>query len=479
MFLPGASRKFLDESFGRMKRDLRELISIPSVTGDRVQTERAVDILLKQGNRLGLRTEKILGGRMGIIETGEGPETIGILTHVDVVPPGPAALWSFGPYEGTEDGGWLYGRGSVDMKGPTIASLYAMSAAATGAHPRKRMRMIVGTQEEGVWEDMEAYCRSYPLPDYGFTPDGEFPVTNREKGYADVHIQFPRENGEEGDTRRSLVLSLHGGESVNTIPEACQAVLLDPDGALSARIEAARAAEPAAPGIWIGSVKDRDRVILSITGKATHSSNPENGANAVSAMAALLARVLPADDPSFPLCRFIALNFHGDTSGKALGLSGLPAPPENEDFGQTAVSPTLLRTTSEGFELVVNLRTAYGTTRTLIHERFSGCAERYGFSFGIFNYQDPLLVDRARPFMRILNESYSEISGFPGGFILANGTSYAKAMPGIVCWGPLFPGEEDRCHEVDERIKLDNFKLASLIYGDALYRIACSQASCK
>ena len=479
MAVPDPLRKFLDESFGRMKRDLRELISVPSVTDDRIQTERALDTLLKQGTRLGLRTEKILGGRMGIIETGDGPETIGILTHVDVVPPGPAALWSFGPYDGTEDGGWLYGRGSVDAKGPTIASLYAMAAAAACAPPRKRMRMIVGTQEEGVWEDMEAYCRSYPLPDYGFTPDGEFPVTNREKGYADVRILFPLTGGKEEDERGSLVLSLHGGESVNTIPEACQAVLLDPNGGISARIEAARAEEQAAPGVWVGSAKDRDRVILSVTGKATHSSNPENGSNAVSAMAALLAAVLPAEDSSFPLCRFMALNFHGDTSGKALGLSGLPAPPEDEDFGQTAVSPTLLRTTNGGFELVVNLRTAYGTTRALIHERFSSCAERYGFSFGIFNYQDPLLVDRTRPFMGILNESYSEISGFPGGFILANGTSYAKAMPGIVCWGPLFPGEEDRCHEADERIRLDNFKLAGMIYGDALYRIACSPASCK
>jgi hypothetical protein len=73
----------------------------------------------------------------------------------------------------------------------------------------------------------------------------------------------------------------------------------------------------------------------------------------VSAMAAFLRAFCLPTTPPFP-CAVHRPEFPRDTSGKALGLSGLPAPPENEDFGQTAVSPTLLRTTSEGFELVVN-----------------------------------------------------------------------------------------------------------------------------
>ncbi len=503
MKLPAQSQAFLKERFGQAQEDLKNLISVPSVTGDLVETERALDLLLNQGARLGFATEKILGGRMGIIEIGEGPETIGILAHVDVVPPGPGSLWSFDPYSGKTDGGYIYGRGAMDMKGPTIASLYGMAAAAASGSPlRKRIRMIVGTQEEGVWEDMEAYCGSYPLPDYGFTPDGEFPVTNREKGYADVSILFPLNGAEPGGTANSVsggpsseLLTIHGGESANTVPEECSAILAFGDGSILDRIADAGKGEKWDPALRIGVRQNRitstsdhaanggtgvpETITVTVTGKATHSSRPENGVNALSAMASLLTRALLPSDPAIGLFHFIARHFHGDTTGKALGFSGIPEPPSGEEFGETAVSPTLLRTTDRGCELVVNIRTVYGTTRSLIQERFSGCAERYGFTFDVLNYQDALLVERNRSFLEVFNESYEQISGRSGGFILAHGTSYAKAMPGIVCWGPVFPGEEDRCHEVDERMSLENLRLCSLIYGDALYRLCVSERSFK
>ena len=48
--------------------------------------------------------------------------------HVDVVPPGAEDLWSYPPFGGVIDQGRIYGRGSVDMKGPLLAGLYAMIA---------------------------------------------------------------------------------------------------------------------------------------------------------------------------------------------------------------------------------------------------------------------------------------------------------------------------------------------------------------
>jgi succinyl-diaminopimelate desuccinylase len=32
---------------------------------------------------------------------------------------------------------------------------------------------------------MDEYVKQYPLPDYGFTPDGSYPICNIEKGYID------------------------------------------------------------------------------------------------------------------------------------------------------------------------------------------------------------------------------------------------------------------------------------------------------
>ena len=45
--------------------------------------------------------------------------------HTDVVPPGDAASWRHGPFEGAVENGLLYGRGAVDMKGGIACMLAA------------------------------------------------------------------------------------------------------------------------------------------------------------------------------------------------------------------------------------------------------------------------------------------------------------------------------------------------------------------
>ena len=50
--------------------------------------------------------------------------------HVDVVPPGPNASWTKDPFSGEIDGGRLYGRGALDMKGGLVAAIHAAHAVA-------------------------------------------------------------------------------------------------------------------------------------------------------------------------------------------------------------------------------------------------------------------------------------------------------------------------------------------------------------
>ena len=76
-------------------------------------------------------------------------------------------------------------------KGPIISALYAMEAIRKLNIPvKKKIQLIIGTQEEVEWTDMYEYVKKYSLPDYGFTPDGQFPICNKEKGYADIVFKF-------------------------------------------------------------------------------------------------------------------------------------------------------------------------------------------------------------------------------------------------------------------------------------------------
>ena len=57
-----------------------------------------------------------------------GGRSIVLNGHIDVVPAGPAELWTHPPYGGEIADGRIYGRGSVDMKGGIAAMIYAVRA---------------------------------------------------------------------------------------------------------------------------------------------------------------------------------------------------------------------------------------------------------------------------------------------------------------------------------------------------------------
>lgn len=48
--------------------------------------------------------------------------------HVDVVPEGPASMWTYPPFEPAIEGDWLYGRGGADMKAGHAANIFALDA---------------------------------------------------------------------------------------------------------------------------------------------------------------------------------------------------------------------------------------------------------------------------------------------------------------------------------------------------------------
>jgi succinyl-diaminopimelate desuccinylase len=69
--------------------------------------------------------------------------------HTDVVPVGDAAAWTHPPFGGVIDGGMLYGRGAVDMKGG-IACFMAAALRHLAAHPKRgSISLLITGDEEG------------------------------------------------------------------------------------------------------------------------------------------------------------------------------------------------------------------------------------------------------------------------------------------------------------------------------------------
>ena len=131
--------KLVDSNREAMVKTLQEAVRIKSVQEPAVPGKpfgegpaRCLAYMLEEAEKMGFRTQNV-DNYMGWCEYGEGPEMVAVLGHLDVVPEGDG--WTRDPYSGEADGENVYGRGTMDDKGPTTAALYALKALKDSGVP--------------------------------------------------------------------------------------------------------------------------------------------------------------------------------------------------------------------------------------------------------------------------------------------------------------------------------------------------------
>ena len=71
-----------------------------------------------------------------------------------------------------------------------MVCLYCMKELKDeGYVPNKKIRLILGCNEETGWKCIDHFEKVSRFPDYGFSPDGDFPVIYAEGNFArEVHF---------------------------------------------------------------------------------------------------------------------------------------------------------------------------------------------------------------------------------------------------------------------------------------------------
>lgn len=86
------------------------------------------------------------------------------------------------------------------------------------------------------------------------------------------------------------------------------------------------------------------------------------------------------------------------------------------------------------------------------------------------NY-DPVVFDKESPMVQALTQCYQKVTGVEGKPVTTTGGTYAKAMPGIVPFGPSFPGQKGIGHNPNEWMAVDDLMKNAKIYALGLYRL--------
>ncbi|WP_228410469.1 Sapep family Mn(2+)-dependent dipeptidase [Erysipelothrix piscisicarius] len=257
----------VESVFEDYKRDLERLVSIASVLDEEGQKpfgqeiQKALEEVLAIAKEMGFNTFIDPEGYYGYAEIGEGEEMFGVLGHMDVVPAGNLASWNTNPFELVEKDGMLFGRGTSDDKGPTLAAMYALKMLLDeGKSLNQRVRFIFGTDEESLWRCMNAYVAKEELPTQGFTPDSSFPLIYAEKGLIEFTLT----------THQITDIKFNGGGALNAVP-AEASTTFDP--------EVVKALDELG---YPYEIKDD---VITVTGKAMHAQVADQGENAITHLA--------------------------------------------------------------------------------------------------------------------------------------------------------------------------------------------------
>lgn len=398
------------------------------------ETAECLDYVLKLGESMGFSSENF-DNYAGHIDWGNGEEILGILGHLDVVPVNPAE-WIVPPFSGTLKDGKIYGRGAIDDKGPVMSCLFAMKILRDGGYvPRRKVRLILGCNEESGMKCMEYYLPRVKLPDAGFTPDADFPCIHGERGIYGMDIllgKLPKK-----------VLSLSAGSVVNVVPDKCEA-LLDLSVDISPLKECGN----------IRCEKTEKGYLLTSSGISCHGSIPQTGKNAVWDMIKALCLL-------FPDCEtlaFISARLCSDYDGSAWGF-----PLEDEESGKMSFSLDVLRLMSDGLHGKIDFRFPVTFTHAQLEECVRKNSPDYVRILG--GHKSPsLYVSADDPLVRTALDAYEEVMGERKEPLVIGGGTYAKALKNCISIGPEFEGDELTMHTCNEYISVARLEQMTKIY---------------
>lgn len=394
---------------------------------------------------------------------GKGSEVMGIVGHLDVVPAG--SDWDYDPYGAEIHDGYIYARGTTDNKGPMAACYFAMKALKEcGFEPEKTIRMILGLDEENDWVGMNYYLDHADAPDFGFTPDADFPAIHGEKGILifDVAGKFSKAPNEGLRLR-----SVKGGNAANMVPDSARAVVLSDNKDDYESIKGFAAQFRSERGYKINTKQIGKSFEITVQGVSAHGAKPEDGLNAISILMEFLGLFNFINDDMNGFIDFYnsCIGFELDGSSFGIGLSDEPS-------GKLVLNAGVIDMTDKGVTLTINVRYPVTAKAEEVYEGIAPSLEKYNLGVIKGKSELPIYLPLDHPLIETLMSVYRKHSrDTESKPLIIGGGTYARAFDNVVAFGAMMPGEEDLMHQKNERISIDKMVMITKLYAEAIYEL--------
>ena len=421
----------------------------------------ALEYVLGVAEKMGFRTRN-LDGYCGYAELGEGDTYIGLFGHVDIYGDESYA-WKYGLYDATLEDGRIYGNGALD-KGSLVTLLYAFRAVKdSGVSLKKKVRLIIGTDEGKRYTDIKKYLQEEKAPIAGFTADGYFPVVYAEKGLSafDYEVEIPQDSEER-------IEYIHGGISENIVPGYCCAKLITHR---KEEIVAAMRSFINEKRVDITAKMTEDGVLLESYGVEYHCMAIERGENSIMQLIDFLVSIDFGSDQLKKILGFLNSKIGSEIYGESLGVSI-----EDSFSGKLTFNIGLLDFENDRMHLRCDCRFPVICDFERTSKIISGNFKSAGFEEKEFRYWNPTYLPRNHFLIQTLLDVYRKITKDKSEPVVSSCISYATEMPNVAAFGMLFPGEREINYQANEYIDIENMVRAAEIYAEAICQLANKQA---
>ncbi len=384
-------------------------------------------------------------GYAGLIKyQGTSNEDIAVLGHLDVVPVD--NNWTYPPFGAVIENNKMYGRGTMDDKGPVVASYIALKILKDqGIKLNKSVHFILGTDEETGWRGLEHYGKNYKIPDVGFSPDAEWPLINGEKGI--MRMIFKGSPAYE--------FTLKGGSIFNAVIGECEATTK-----VNLSLEFANYLDL---HNLVGDVSfDGDKYIYKLYGKTAHAMCPEQGINAGTHMATFLSNYF-----NHPTLNLIKNNIHLDYNMCKLGMKVT-----HPVMGIITNNVGIMDFNEKETKFTFDIRYPIGFDFNFFEAPLTNILNIYGVTFEVVENKIPHYIELEDDLVKTLYAAYVKYSNDTEHKpICIGGGTYARVLKHGVAFGMEEVGKPSVAHMKDEFIDLDKFVEAIAIYAEAIYNL--------
>lgn len=458
-------KNYFNNKKDEMIETLGELVAIPSYMSEAKEgmpfgegPYKALHKMLDKAENDGFYVRNI-DNYVGTIDMYADKEpSLGILCHLDVVPEGKG--WTSDPYTLTKVNGKLVGRGTIDDKGPAVAVLYALKAIKeSGIKLSENVRFIVGTNEENGSGDIEHYTKKEKMPPVLFTPDGDYPVINIEKGMLRVSVSSPFISSY--DCKKSIV-SINAGKTINAVPEEAFVEIKGIDTDTLDKIISLNKRK-----ITLSYEQNGDIVTVKAKGKGAHASTPEKGDNALTGLLSFLSEDLFKEFCNYEVINKLHTVFpYNETDGLSTGVKCY-----DDISGALTLVFSVLETKENKICGKIDIRFPINETKKDITDKLTDKLSEYDISIDSTEGSEPHHVEAESEFVKTLLRVYEECTGEKGYCKAIGGGTYVHETEGGVAFGAVFPGEDNNMHGADEYISEDNFLLNAEIFAKAIIEL--------